>query len=167
MAPTSTTYLTLNPDNHSSLRCFSYFPENMRRFAQPRSSLLVSRICRPSASRPYATKGKNADTTTTTSQTEVESSDLDAKNVSGSNLGFDDWSEVNTRDKTIKTAAGQLPISPLLDPAWREARQRKQKKLTQAEATHNRFQRKLMDNVFGEPLQLQHSFCRFMAVLGC
>lgn len=66
-------------------------------------------------------------------------------------LGFDpwSWSEVNLDDKTIKTAAGNLPISPLLDSTWQEARQRKKTKARPDKNSHNRFQRQLRQNPYG------------------
>lgn len=65
--------------------------------------------------------------------------------------GFDQWSwsEVNLADRTIQTAAGNLPISPLLDPRWQEARQRKRTKARPDKNTHNRFQRQLRQNPYG------------------
>lgn len=66
-------------------------------------------------------------------------------------LGFDpwSWSEVNLDDKTIQTAAGNLPISPLVDSTWREARQRKKTKARPDKSLHNRFQRQLRQNPYG------------------
>lgn len=66
-------------------------------------------------------------------------------------IGYDQWSwsEVNLDDKTIKTAAGNLPISPLLDPTWKEARQRKKTKAVPDKKSHNRFQRQLRQNPYG------------------
>lgn len=65
--------------------------------------------------------------------------------------GFDQWSwsEVNIHDKTIETAAGKLPISPLVDSTWREARQRKHTKARPDKPAHNRFQRQLRQNPYG------------------
>lgn len=66
-------------------------------------------------------------------------------------LGFDQWSwsEVNLYDKTIETAAGKLPISPLVDSTWREARERKKTKARPDKNSHNRFQRQLRQNPYG------------------
>lgn len=66
-------------------------------------------------------------------------------------LGFDQWSwsEVNLYDKTIQTAAGKLPISPLVDSTWREARERKTTKARPDKNSHNRFQRQLRQNPYG------------------
>lgn len=67
-------------------------------------------------------------------------------------FGFDNWSEINPVAKTIDTAAGKLPISPLLDPSWRKARLRKKKKIPPPKALSVRFQRRTAENVYGEPL---------------
>lgn len=66
-------------------------------------------------------------------------------------LGFDpwSWSEVNLENQTIETAAGNLPISPLLDSTWQEARQRKKTKAKPDKNSHNRFQRQLRQNPYG------------------
>lgn len=71
------------------------------------------------------------------------------------NLPFDQWSwsEVNLDDKTIQTAAGKLPISPLLDSTWVEARQRKKPKARPDKSAHNRFQRQLHQNPYGTSWQ--------------
>lgn len=71
------------------------------------------------------------------------------------NLPFDQWSwsEVNLDDKTIQTAAGKLPISPLLDSTWVEARQRKKPKARPDKSAQNRFQRQLRQNPYGTSWQ--------------
>ncbi|KAG8160622.1 hypothetical protein KVR01_008886 [Diaporthe batatas] len=76
-------------------------------------------------------------------------------------LGYDQWawSEVNLDDKTIQTPAGNLPISPLLDPAWREARQRKKTKATPDKKSHNRFQRQLRQNPYAQLLATPVRLC--------
>lgn len=130
--------------------------KDMRRLASSSRGLSIATICQPSASRSYATRGNNEGTRSTTSKIKDGSLDADLDNLSGFNYGFDNWSEINKSRKTIKTAAGSLPISPLLDPAWREARQRKKKKIPQKEAKHNRFQRRMMENPFGEHLAPQN-----------
>lgn len=130
----------------------------MRRLAQSRNSLLFTTQCRPPASQPYNVRGKSDDAKAAASQAGTKSSELDPEDLSGFDFGFDNWSEINTREKTVTTAAGQLPISPLLDPAWREARLRKKKKTPKANATHNRFQRRVEENIFGEPLRLLNDF---------
>ncbi|KUI63071.1 hypothetical protein VP1G_10196 [Cytospora mali] len=65
---------------------------------------------------------------------------------------FDDLFEVDADEKTIDTAAGSLPISPLLDPKWREARARGKQKPLPDMSKLNRFQRKLYQNPFAQML---------------
>lgn len=86
--------------------------------------------------------------------------------------GFDQWSwsEVNLIDKTIHTAAGDLPISPLVDSTWREARQRKKTKARPDKAAHNRFQRQLRQNPYGTLRKYVSGSPRllsFLARFGC
>lgn len=64
---------------------------------------------------------------------------------------FDDQFQVNVDSKTIDTAVGSLPISPLLDPTWREARNRVTPKDRPDKSRFNRFQRQLYQNPYGEP----------------
>ena len=54
---------------------------------------------------------------------------------------------VNPEAKTISTAAGDLPISPLFDPAWMQARRKTAK--AAAGPPLGRFRRKLANNPFG------------------
>lgn len=63
---------------------------------------------------------------------------------------FDDQFQVNVDSKTIDTAVGSLPISPLLDPTWREARNRVTPKDRPDKSRFNRFQRQLYQNPYGE-----------------
>ncbi|KAI3400901.1 hypothetical protein diail_1592 [Diaporthe ilicicola] len=76
-------------------------------------------------------------------------------------LGFDQWSwsEVDLDNKTIKTAAGDLPISPLVDSTWREARQRAKTKARPDKASHNRFQRQLRQNPYAQLLATPVRMC--------
>lgn len=76
-------------------------------------------------------------------------------------FGFDPWawSEVNQDDKTIQTAAGNLPISPLLDSKWQEARQRKKTKARPDKNSHNRFQRQLRQNPYAQLLATPRRLC--------
>jgi hypothetical protein len=66
-------------------------------------------------------------------------------------FGYDQWawSEVNLDDKTIQTPVGNLPISPLLNPKWREARQRKKTKPPPDKKNQNRLQRQVRENPYG------------------
>ena len=86
-------------------------------------------------------------------------------------LGFDQWSwsEVNLADKTIQTAAGNLPISPLVDSTWREARQRKKTKARPDKSSHNRFQRQLRQNPYGMSREqtFRSHLLSFLARHGC
>lgn len=131
----------------------------MRRFAQLRSSLLASRTCRPfashSPSRLYTTKNETIDTRTTAKdqdETEFETESETMVDIESFDFGFDNWSEVNPETKTIQTVAGSLPISPILDPAWRKARQRKKGKLPPNKNKFNRFQRRVEGNPYGQSL---------------
>lgn len=55
--------------------------------------------------------------------------------------------KVNYDDKTVSTAAGSLPISPVMDPDWMKAR-RRQRKADPGKKT-GQFRRKLSNNPFG------------------
>lgn len=50
--------------------------------------------------------------------------------------------------KTVDTASGALPISPLFDPAWLKAR-RRQKKGEKGTVALGRFHKKLANNPYG------------------
>ncbi|KAH6603246.1 hypothetical protein Trco_008021 [Trichoderma cornu-damae] len=54
--------------------------------------------------------------------------------------------KVNAEARTISTAAGDLPISPIFDPAWMQARRKAAK--TAAGPPLGRFRRKLANNPF-------------------
>ena len=55
---------------------------------------------------------------------------------------------INAKSKTISTATGSLPISPVLDPAWMKAR-RRQKKESPSKPM-GRFRKKLANNPYGQ-----------------
>lgn len=55
--------------------------------------------------------------------------------------------KLNLDEKTITTAAGDLPLSPLFDPKWLKARRRQKK--TPPSAPSGRFRTKLHNNPFG------------------
>lgn len=137
----------------------------MRSCARLQRSLNLAgfNLCRPTA-HFYSTRGAATDTKQvspkkkTSRETPRKTPTKAPKALRGSRLervpdelGFDpwSWSEVNLDDKTIKTAAGNLPISPLLDPTWQEARQRKKTKARPDKNSHNRFQRQLRQNPYG------------------
>lgn len=54
---------------------------------------------------------------------------------------------VDADTKTISTANGNLPISPLFDPAWMSARRRQTKG---PPASSGRFRKKLLNNPYGK-----------------
>lgn len=53
---------------------------------------------------------------------------------------------VDAEKKTITTSEGELPISPLFDPSWIQARRRKTK---EAPSPTGRFRKKLQNNPYG------------------
>ncbi|KAJ4302067.1 hypothetical protein N0V88_002203 [Collariella sp. IMI 366227] len=60
--------------------------------------------------------------------------------------------EIDPKKKTVTTAVGNLPISPLMDPSFHEARQRFQKpkpKPAKSKYPTTKFQRKLARNPYG------------------
>ncbi|KAK7749589.1 hypothetical protein SLS53_000165 [Cytospora paraplurivora] len=114
----------------------------MKRFAK-----LQSRHAVPGAKsylqvRTFATKP----------QTHANSEAADADKPGPDDFLFDDQFEVNVGNKTIDTAAGSLPISPLLDPTWREARNRVTPKERPDKSKLNRFQRSLYQNPYAQLL---------------
>lgn len=77
-------------------------------------------------------------------------------------LEFKDWAEINPQDKTVQTAIGALPISPLLDPSWQKARQRGPKKAKPPPTMNmSRVRRNLYNNPYGK---LQVSVSLFACV---
>lgn len=76
-------------------------------------------------------------------------------------LGFTDWTEVNDQEKTVTTAVGDLPISPLLDPSWRQARERgAPKKIPPSPREMSRVQRKLYTNTYANMLSEPVRMCQ-------
>lgn len=55
--------------------------------------------------------------------------------------------KLNPETKTVSTAAGDLPISPIFDPAWMQARRKTAKSAPGPPL--GRFRRKLANNPFG------------------
>lgn len=55
--------------------------------------------------------------------------------------------KINPEAKTVSTAAGDLPISPIFDPAWMQARRKTAKSAPGPPL--GRFRRKLANNPFG------------------
>lgn len=75
-------------------------------------------------------------------------------------LGDDEYGRalrLNADAKTISTAVGDLPISPLFDPQWMKARRRQKKDLPSKPS--GRFRTKLANNPFGmeHPMRLYHA----------
>jgi hypothetical protein len=67
-------------------------------------------------------------------------------------LSVEDYSQVqiNPESKTVTTAVGSLPISPLMDPAFHEARLKfKQHKEPYVKSKSTKFQRLLARNPYG------------------
>lgn len=75
-----------------------------------------------------------------------------------SSLGGDEHGNalaLDTTSKKINTPAGELPISPVMDPDWIEARQRfktPKPKATTTAASMGRFRKKLAQNPFAQAL---------------
>lgn len=123
----------------------------MRRFAQARTSLSAARVHRP-ASRLYSTHDDSGHATTPTKGEErgaaafaADEPDLNALFNFGDTL-----SELNHQTKTIETAVGALPISPLLDATWRKAREPRRKKKPLPFEKMCRFQRRIKQNPYGK-----------------
>jgi hypothetical protein len=55
--------------------------------------------------------------------------------------------KIDIKSKTVSTASGPLPISPVLDPNWMKAKRRPQKK--DAGKVSGQFRKKLSNNPFG------------------
>lgn len=140
--------------------------EDMRPFVRLRSILLASKKCRPlalhshppspSAPQLYTTK---SETVNTSARAKEQNGAEIEDDIDSFDLGFDDWTEVDPKTKTIETAVGSLPISPLLDPTWREARQRKKEKLLPNRSKFNRFQRRVEESPYGQSLRHREQLC--------
>lgn len=77
--------------------------------------------------------------------------------------GEEKW-RLNTLDKTISTAAGELPLSPLFNPDWMKAR-RRQRKDSPGKPT-GRFRRKLANNPYGEQIHSK-AVCKILVSNVC
>lgn len=55
---------------------------------------------------------------------------------------------IDAKSKTVATASGSLPLSPVLDPAWIKAKRLPRKAPSQKPG--GRFRRKLANNPFGQ-----------------
>ncbi len=60
---------------------------------------------------------------------------------------YGDEVQINPETKTVSTASGELPMSPLFDPAWIKARRRVKKE--EPSIPSGRFRKKLAKNPFG------------------
>ncbi|KAF5025103.1 hypothetical protein F66182_2804 [Fusarium sp. NRRL 66182] len=66
--------------------------------------------------------------------------------------------KIDPEKKTIRTASGSLPVSPLMDPAWMKAR-RRQKKAAPTKVS-GQFRRKLTNNPYAEALITPLRWCK-------
>lgn len=73
--------------------------------------------------------------------------------------GFTDWAEVDAQEKTIETAIGALPISPLLDASWRDRRKRGEPKPKPNLLKISRFQKRLYRNPYAKMLAEPPRMC--------
>lgn len=74
----------------------------------------------------------------------------------GARLNDDEYGEnitVDAKKKTISTEIGELPISPLYDPAWIKSRRRQTKEPPRP--VNGQFQKNLLRNPFGT-IHLNH-----------
>ncbi|ROV88655.1 hypothetical protein VMCG_10303 [Cytospora schulzeri] len=108
-------------------------------------------------SRNFATNNENVDSAAKP-QAQAQSETADVEKPGQDEFVFDQF-KVNLDEKTISTAAGPLPISPLLDPNWREARTRGNVKARPDKSKLNRFQRQLYQNPFAQMLSAPVRSC--------
>lgn len=126
----------------------------MKRFAQFRGSLAAIESWFPS------TKPVQVEATTPEAQhqSQLATSDVDEPDIEAL-FNYDDGSHagVNVSAKTIKTEAGALPLSPLMDPTWRKAKQAKYKKKRKPPPTNvmGRFQKLMVQNPYGNIINFQ------------
>lgn len=103
--------------------------------------------------RPYSTEHVKIDTNSPKTveagpaEAPADEPDLDSLFKFGENLAG-----INYHNKTIKTAVGSLPISPLLDPTWRKARKPHKKKKPPPVDRMPRFQRNMKRNPYAQLL---------------
>ncbi|RMJ07585.1 hypothetical protein CDV36_012819 [Fusarium kuroshium] len=65
--------------------------------------------------------------------------------------------KIDTDSKTVSTASGSLPISPIMDPSWMKSRRRERKALPRKMT--GQFRRKLANNPFAEALMTPMRSC--------
>ncbi|KAI1099827.1 hypothetical protein F4804DRAFT_320803 [Jackrogersella minutella] len=73
-----------------------------------------------------------------------------------------DWEhifQVNPEDKTVETAVGNLPLSPIMDPTFWEARRRFQTPKAKAKRAQNSVERQLKANAFAKALATPVRMC--------
>lgn len=130
----------------------------MKRFARLQNRPFVPEARSCLQERKFATNSEHVDVAPkpqaqaqAQAQTQAQSETAGLDKPRQEDFIFDGPFEVNTDEKTINTAVGSLPLSPLLDPKWRAARARVKVKALPNKLKLNRFQRQLYQNPFGEP----------------
>lgn len=73
--------------------------------------------------------------------------------------------QIDQDGKTVKTAAGDLPLSPVMDPSFWEARGRYKQKKPKPGKSRNVFEREFQKNPFGERICLLQPFNRGLTQL--
>lgn len=111
-----------------------------KRCCMPISCAIYQGSCLPAPARSFRTSTINNNT----DQTESSQDPPPFSNDAYSNV------QINPENKTVTTAVGELPISPLMDPAFHEARQRFTKpKPQRREHKLTKFQRQLARSPYG------------------
>lgn len=123
----------------------------MRHLKQLQIGGPAARIHR-TTSRLYSAEHGNKDATTPKTvkfgQAPAPADELDLDNL----FRFGEQScGIDPKNKTINTAVGSLPISPLLDPTWRKARKIPKKKQPPPVDKMSRFQKNMKRNPYGKP----------------
>lgn len=128
----------------------------MKLFPRARIGLYISRGSRIIIRQPFSTSiddGKGLATPENPMRGNLEP-DREKDNENEDDyfhLEPDNWLEIDPDSKTIATAVGTLPISPVMDPSWREARERhKGHKPPPDWKKKNRFQKAMATNPYGE-----------------
>ncbi|KAK8035285.1 esterase-like protein [Apiospora rasikravindrae] len=130
------------------------------------SSAISTRICRPQLQcRPYASKAPaTGQNNSSSDQADSSSNSADRRrppsppnNNEDSNSLFHDWDQAFQIDqdaKTIETAAGSLPLSPVMDPSFwaRREQHTKRKPKHTASKPQSTFERQFAANAFAQAL---------------
>lgn len=86
------------------------------------SSAISTRICQiPQQCRPYASKAPSNSDQANSSSTQRRSAPFAKDDDDDSDSLFNDWDQafqIDSDAKTIETAAGSLPLSPVMDPSF-------------------------------------------------